>query len=75
MLHQWQAVCNTVSDLTDPRFEPQTFRSRDEGITTQSTELTINSMLPFRQYCDSRLTFGKLAYTLNVNSDADETTV
>ena len=24
MLHRWRAVGNTVSDLTGPRFEPQT---------------------------------------------------
>ena len=28
MLQQWQSVSNTVSGLTGPRFEPQTFRSR-----------------------------------------------
>ena len=27
MSQQWQAVGNTVSDLTGQRFEPQTFRS------------------------------------------------
>ena len=29
MLQRWQAVDNVVSDLTEPRFEPQTSRSRD----------------------------------------------
>ena len=33
MSQWWRAVGNTVSDLTAPRFEPQTFRSRDERIT------------------------------------------
>ena len=28
----WQAVDNTVSDLICPRFEPQTFRSKDERV-------------------------------------------
>ena len=30
MSHRWRAVGNTVSDLTGPRFEPQTSRSRDQ---------------------------------------------
>ena len=34
LLH-WRAVGNTASDLTGPRFEPQTSRSRDESITAQ----------------------------------------
>ena len=33
MLQRWRAVDNTVSDLTGPRFEPQTSRSRDERVT------------------------------------------
>ena len=37
MLQRWQAVGNTVSDLTGPRFEPQTSRSRDEDVTARPT--------------------------------------
>ena len=37
MSQQWLAVGNTESDLTDPRFEPQTFRFRDECITARPT--------------------------------------
>ena len=33
MSQRWRAVGNTVSDLTGPRFEPQTSRSRDERVT------------------------------------------
>ena len=33
MLLRRRAVGNTVSDLTDLRFEPQTSRSRDECVT------------------------------------------
>ena len=33
MLLQWRAVGNTVSDLTGPRYKPQTSRSRDEHVT------------------------------------------
>ena len=29
---RWRAIVNTVSDLTGPRFEPQTSRSRDERV-------------------------------------------
>ena len=35
---RWQAVGNTVSDLTGPRFEPQTSRSRDERVTARPTD-------------------------------------
>ena len=37
MLQRWRAVGKTVSDLTDPRFEPPTSRSRDERITARPT--------------------------------------
>ena len=37
MLQRWRAVGNTVSDLTGPRFEPQTSRSRDECVTARPT--------------------------------------
>ena len=33
MSRRWRAVGNTVSDLTGPRFEPQTSCSRDERVT------------------------------------------
>ena len=33
MSQRWRAVGNTVSDLTGPRFEPLTSRSRDERVT------------------------------------------
>ena len=38
MLRRWRAVGNFVSNLTDPRFEPLTSRSRDERATTRPTE-------------------------------------
>ena len=34
-LQQWRAVGDTVFDLTVPRFEPQTYRSRDEHVTAR----------------------------------------
>ena len=37
MLQRWRAVGNTVSDLTGPRFEPQTSCSRDERVTARRT--------------------------------------
>ena len=37
MSQRWRVVGNTVSDLTGPRFEPQTSRSRDERVTAQPT--------------------------------------
>ena len=35
MSQRWRAVGNTVSDLTGPRFEPLTSRSRDERVTAR----------------------------------------
>ena len=35
MSQRWRAVGNTVSDLTGPRFEPQTSRSRDKRVTAR----------------------------------------
>ena len=37
MSQRWQAIDNTVSDLTGPRFEPHASRSRDERATARST--------------------------------------
>ena len=37
MSQRWRSVGNTVSDLTGPRFEPQTSRSRDERVTARPT--------------------------------------
>ena len=39
MLQWWRAVGNAVPDLTGPRFEPQTSRSRDERVTARPTAL------------------------------------
>ena len=39
MLQRWQAVGNTVSDLTGPRFKLQTSRSRDERVSARPTGL------------------------------------
>ena len=35
MLQRWRAIGNTVSDLTGPRFEAQTSRSRDARVTAR----------------------------------------
>ena len=37
MPQRYGVVGNTVSDLTGPRFEPQTSRSRDERVTARPT--------------------------------------
>ena len=37
MSQRLRAIANTVSDLTSPRFEPQTSRSRDEHVTARPT--------------------------------------
>ena len=41
MSQWWRAVDNTVSDLTGPRFEAQTSRSRDERVTARPTGRTV----------------------------------
>ena len=38
MSQRWRTVGNTASNLTGPRFEPQTSRSRDERVTARPTE-------------------------------------
>ena len=42
-----------MSDLTGPRFEPQTFRSRDERVTARRTGRLGNQILGFRQIFES----------------------
>ena len=36
-LQPWRAVGNTMTDLTGPRFEPQTSRSIEERVTARPT--------------------------------------
>ena len=38
MSQQWLAIGNTVSNLTGPRFAPQTSRSRNECVTASFIE-------------------------------------
>ena len=45
MLQRWRAAGNTVSDLTGPRFEPQTSRSTDECITAWPIAYTIRIII------------------------------
>ena len=37
MLQLWRAAGDTMSNLTEPKFEPQTSCSRDELVTAQLT--------------------------------------
>ena len=37
VVQRWRAVGNTVSVLTDPRFEPHTSRSRDKHVVVRPT--------------------------------------
>ena len=43
MSQRWRAFGNTVSDLTGPRFESQTSRSRDERVYFQPFEIIWNN--------------------------------
>ena len=46
MLQRWRVVGNTESDLTGPRFEPQTSLSRDECVAAQpSGRLTLKTIV------------------------------
>ena len=40
-----EEILNTVSDLTGPRFEPQTSRSRDEPVTTRPSGRSFDFVL------------------------------
>ena len=63
MLQQWQAVGNTVFDLTSPSFEPQTSRSRYERITSRPTNFrnylvaTIATVICSNFYRKSRICY------------------
>ena len=41
MSQRWRAVGNTMSNLTGPRFDPQTSRFRDERVTARPTNFRI----------------------------------
>ena len=45
MPQQWRATGNIVSDLTDPRFEPQTYCSRGKCSIARQTGTVVNSFL------------------------------
>ena len=45
VLQHWQAVDNIVSNLTGPKFEPQTSRSKDELVTASQIVLVTASEL------------------------------
>ena len=44
MLQRWRAVGNTVSDVTGPRFAPQTSSSKGERVTTRPTGRSANTL-------------------------------
>ena len=47
MSQRWRAVGNIVTDLTDPKIEPQISRSRDEQLTARPTD---RYFIKFRQH-------------------------
>ena len=51
ILRRWRAVCNTVSDLTGPRFEPHNSRSTDKCVTARSIRYG-NLFMPSRIMLD-----------------------
>ena len=48
MSQRWRAVGNAVPNLTRPRFEPQTSRSRDERVAARATGIRGNIALFWR---------------------------
>ena len=55
MSQWWRAVGNTVSDLTGPRFKPQTSRSRDKRVTARPTGRYIEKfgfLIEINSFCD-----------------------
>ena len=44
MSQRWLVVGNSVSDLTGPRFKPQTFRSRNERVTARPTGQSVSNV-------------------------------
>ena len=57
MSQRWRSVGNTLCDLTGPRFEPQTSRSRDERLNTRPTGRYFEFCYSRKQYCTSALIF------------------
>ena len=45
MSQQWQAIGKTVTNLTGPRFEPQTSCSRDKRVTARPTGIVVDNFL------------------------------
>ena len=41
ILLRWQAVGSNVSDLTCPRFEPETYRSKDELVPARPNKCSV----------------------------------
>ena len=53
MLQGWRAIGNAVSNFTDPRFEPKTFRFRDESVTARLNARYLSRY--YRQYFEGAL--------------------
>ena len=67
MSQRWQAIGNTVSDLTGTRFEVRTSRSRDESVTARPTGLFRKSSVGARSlwYGDVKNDFFQMHGTKN----------
>ena len=62
MSQRWRAVGNTVPDLTGRKFELQTNRSRDEGVTARPTVRNIIEFVNTREKFEFSLLIVKTAY-------------
>ena len=63
MSERWRAVGNAVSDLTGPRFEPQTSRFRDERVTARPTGVA-------KFYCDAIATVFSRKFDVRCGCDS-----
>ena len=55
MSQRWRTVGDTVFDLTGPRFEPYTSRSRDERVTARPTVWSFLLLTYVLQYVQTNL--------------------
>ena len=63
-LKKWRAVCETVSDLTGPRFEPLTSRSRDNYVIARPTG-RYNEFITEHVFADDLESVGKIFVVKN----------
>ena len=64
MSQRWRVIGKIVSDLTGPRFEPQTCRSTDERVTARPTDRPLFNLI---SQCNNYNTLPRSNYTMLCN--------